>query len=127
MPHRRACLRHNNGLKNRGKHQHNNDWTRATWGVDLRFKNYRAPRGGATWSQGEIALLGCPSVFRPTSSHSTREMYEPHMDRPLSAFGESRQGSDWGSRLQYRRNYAHADGHVRFYNRPTRGSWSWTP
>ncbi len=118
---------HNHGLYYRGKQQHNNDWTKATWGVDLNFTNYRNPRGGTKWAPGDIALLGCPSVFRPTGNHNTREMYEPHMDRPLSAYGGSHQGSDWGGLLQYRRNYTHADGHTFFYKRDQRGPWSWTP
>ena len=118
---------HTNSMAYLGKQFHNNTWKLATWGVDYRFRNYETPRGGRNWLPPEVALLGCPAVFKPTSNHNTREMYEPHLDRPMTAFGGNHQGSDWGPLLRYRRNYLFADGHLLFVSREGRGPWAWAP
>ncbi|OPZ29732.1 MAG: Fimbrial protein precursor [Lentisphaerae bacterium ADurb.BinA184] len=118
---------HTNSMAFLGKNYHNNTWKLATWGVDYAFRNYSQPRGGRDWQPAEVAFIGCPAVFKPTASHGTREMYEPHLDRPLTAWGGDHQGSDWGGLLRYRRNYLFADGHLVFISRNQRGPWSWTP
>ena len=118
---------HTNGLLMLGKQYHNNAWCCASWGVDYAFRNYAQPRNGVLWRPAMVALTGCPGVLKPTSDHNTREMYEPHLDRAMTAFGGNHQGSDWGPLLKYRRNYACADGHVVFLNKNTRGPWSWAP
>jgi prepilin-type N-terminal cleavage/methylation domain-containing protein len=114
---------HNNGMAYRGKNFHRNAWCQASWGVDVKFNNYKKARSGRVYHTDEIALLGCPAVmYNPTPV-----MYEPHLDMPVSAVGGRHQGSDWGPDLKYRRNYTHADGHVRFYNYNTRFNWKWVP
>jgi prepilin-type processing-associated H-X9-DG protein len=111
---------HNSGLGRIGKMQHNNTWCLATWGVDFRFVNYNAKRGGVRWQPEKVGFVGCPAVF----DDGPDSMYEPHLDTPISATGGSHQGSDWGSLLQLRRNYTFADGHARFISMRNRPRWS---
>jgi hypothetical protein len=110
-----------------GKNYHQNNWCQATFGVDLRFRHYSKARNGVVWQPDAIAILGCPAVLKPTSDHNTREMYEPHMDRRLTAYGGNHQGSDWGPLLCYRRNYTFVDGHTVFVFRSPRPPWAWVP
>ena len=117
---------HTNSMGWLGKQYHRNNWSQATWGVDFQFRNYAAARKGSKYFPAQVALLGCPGVFKPTS-HQTAEMYEPHFDRPLTAYGGHHQGSDWGPRLQYRRNFTFADGHVQFLDEIRRRGWYWVP
>jgi prepilin-type N-terminal cleavage/methylation domain-containing protein/prepilin-type processing-associated H-X9-DG protein len=124
-----ACVDygHSNGIGRLGKHYHQNNWCNATFGVDLRFKNYQRPRNSRTYQPAGIAFLGCPAPFKPTGDHNTRELYEPHMEQPMTAYGASHQGSDWGTLLKHRRNYAFADGRVLYLNRTPRPDWYWVP
>ena len=118
---------HTDSMTFLGKQQHNNNWCQATWGVDVRFQNYSAARNNQKFTPEQIALAGCPAVFKPAGDQNTREMYEPHLDQPLTAYGGDHQGSDWGVRLCYRRNYTFADGHTLFLDQNQRPGWSWIP
>ncbi len=118
---------HTNSLQNLGKQYHRNTWSQASWGVDFRFHHYGTPRSGVQWAPSQVAILGCPAVYKPTGNHNTREMYEPHMERPITAFGGDHQYADAGTLLKYRRNYTFADGRCVFVNRDNRGPWAWVP
>ncbi len=118
---------HTSSLQRLGKQQHNNNWCQATWGVDYGFKHYNAARSGLKLSPEDVAFIGCPAVFNPSTDHNSREQYEPHLDQPLTAWGGDHQGSDWGVLLRYCRNYTFADGHSIFLRRSHREAWSWIP
>lgn len=115
---------HTNGMYEMGKHFGNNAWCAASFGVDYGWQNYAGVRSGKRLQPNDVAFIGCNAIM---NEPATIEMYEPHLERPLTALGGNHQGSSWGSLMQYRRNYTFADGHTTFVSQSPRPAWSWTP
>ncbi len=113
---------HQNAMGNMGKHNHHNSWCKATWGVTISFADYSRRK----YAPDQIAFLGCP-VFMKDLTHTTIEMYEPHEDRPLTAYGGNHQQSDAGALIQLRRNFIFADGHLLYLHKNPRPPKSWLP